>query len=100
MTDQEVREIYNRLLELTKAGAIQWKKTAEEEFTASFSRSSVTIERFYIADEPIVVMKIYNEDGLSIALVSSYDLGVEDETLQFILDPSNLYNLVQDKVHK
>ncbi len=65
MTEKEVQEIYSRLLELTKASAIQWKKTGESEYTANFSRSSVALNK-----EEITFMTLYNEDGLEIAYVA------------------------------
>ncbi len=95
MTEQEVQEIYNRLLELTKAGTIQWKKSGEEEFTTSFSRSSIALR-----GDDAVIMTIYNEDGLEIAYVAPLQFDVEEGIKEFILDPSELFNLVQEKVYK
>jgi len=95
MTEKEVQEIYNRLLELTKAGAIEWKKSGEEQFTTSFSRSSVSLSR---DDE--AVMTIYNEDGLEIAYVAPSQVGENEAIKEFILDPSELFNLVREKVYK
>jgi hypothetical protein len=103
MTEQEVHEIYNRLLELTKAGKIQWKRTGEEEFITSFSRSSVTIEIEYLADQGgYAVLKIFNDAGLMVAHVSPMTgLGIVDSGVkEFNLDPSELFNLVQDEVYK
>ena len=104
MTEQEVKEIYNRLLEFTKAGAIQWKKTGEEEFTTSFSRSSVTVE---IEDTPVdqggqAAFKIFNDAGIMVAYAGPMaGMGIVDSAVkEFNLDPSELFNLVQEKVYK
>ncbi len=106
MTEEEVQEIYSRLLELTRAGAIQWKKTGEEEFTTSFVRSSVTIGKDYEhffddLNEPLKVLKIYNDDGLMVAYAAQRALEGEEEGVKaFILDPSELFDLVQGRVYK
>ena|ERR1044071_9057110 len=105
MTEKEVQEIYARLLELTKAGTIQWKKTGDSEFTASFARSSITIEQDYEydfddLDGPPKVLRIYNDDGILVAYASTHELGAEGGVKEFTLDPSELFNLVQEKVYK
>ena len=105
MTEKEVQEIYSRLLELTKAGAIQWKKTGDLEFTTSFSRSSVTIEydynyEFANLDGPPKVLRIYNDDGVLVAYGSPEELDEEGGVQGFILDPSELFDLVREKVYK
>ena len=103
MTEQEVKEIYNRLLELTKAGTIQWKKTGEEEFTTSFSRSSVTVEIEYIFDQGgRVVLKIFNDAGIMVAYAApTTGMGnIDSAVKEFELDPSELFDLVQEKVYK
>jgi hypothetical protein len=101
MTEQEVQEIYERLLDLTKAGAIQWKKTGEKEFTTSFSRSSVTTgeESF---PEVQAAFKIFNDAGIMVAYASpNIGLGnAEPSAKEFVLDPAGLFNLVQEKVYK
>ena len=103
MTEKEVQEIYSRLLELTKAGVIQWKKTGDEEFTTSFSRSSVTVEVEYIFDQSgRAVLKIFNDVGLKVVYAAS-EIGmgnINSAVKEFELDPSDLFNLVQDKVYK
>jgi len=108
MTEQEVQEIYNRLLELTKAGKVKWEQTGENEFTINFSRSSVTVEVEDISDggqfdggEP--VLKIYNDAGLVVAYAArKIGVGVIDDpnVQEFELNPSDLFNLVQEKVYK
>jgi hypothetical protein len=89
---------------LTKAGAIQWKKTGEGEFTASFTRSSVGIGKVWLPDGSATTMWIYNEDGLLVARVSSEEISryfeVDDEVKEFVLDPSELFSLVKNKVYK
>jgi hypothetical protein len=95
MSEKEVQEIYNRLLELTKAGTIQWKKTDESEYTANFSRSSVALNK-----EETVFMTVYNEDGLEIAYVAPHKVDVPEPVKEFILDPSELFDLVEEKVYK
>lgn len=100
MTEKEVQEIYSRLLELTKAGTIQWKKTAEEEFTTSFPRSSVAVGKIWVSNAPEAVMWIYNDDGLLVARVSLNELDVGEGVKEFILDPSELLDLVQERVYK
>ena len=104
MTEQEVQEIYNRLLELTKAGKIRWEKTGEEEFTTNFSRSSVTVE---IEDIGVVhggqpVLKIYNDAGRIVAYAAhKIGMGVTGSGVkEFNLNPSELYNLVEESVYK
>lgn len=105
MTEKEVQEIYNRLLEFTKDGAIQWKKTGDSEFTTNFSRSSVTVGReLDMVDDSPVVLKIFNDGGLMVALASTDNdvtsiLG-ETDVKEFILDPTELFNLVREKVYK
>src|SRR5688572_29363307 len=102
MTENEIHEIYKRLLELTQLDALQWKKIGDSEFTASFPRSSVTIEQDYNYDfdGPPIVLKIYNNDGIMVACGSPNELDVEGGVKEFILDPSELFNLVQEKVYK
>jgi len=103
MTEKEVQEIYNTLLELTKAGAIQWKKTGEEEFTTNFSRSSVTVEiENNFNDGGQAVLKIYNDAGHLIAY-AAHKIGmgvVGSEVKEFDLNPSDLFNLVEERVYK
>lgn len=103
MTEKEIREIYDRLLELTKSQAIRWKKTGRAEYSVSFSRSSVNIEKnYYYADVPIV-LKVYNEDGILVACAAPRELEeaeVQEAVKQFNFDPSELFNLVQDEVYK
>lgn len=101
MTEQEVQEIYNRLLELTKAGTIQWKKTGDEEFMTSFSRSSVTvgIDRGFSNGE--AVLEIYNDTGLRVAYAAPNPMGLTGPGVkEFELDPSELFNLVQEKIYR
>jgi hypothetical protein len=100
MTDQEIQEIYNRLLELTKAQAVQWKKTGDYEYSVNFSRSSVVIEKDYSLDSAPIVLEIYNQDGLQVAYAAPEDLEENDEIKAFIFDPSELFNLVQNQVYK
>lgn len=102
MTEKEVQEIYNRLLKLTKVGRIQWKKTGEEEFTTSFSRSSVIITKDHDYDDPPPILKIFNDDGIMVACAAPVeeDVTVEYGVKEFNLDPSELFDLVQDEVYK
>ncbi|MCI0488031.1 MAG: hypothetical protein L0229_15685 [Blastocatellia bacterium] len=112
MTEQEMQEIYNRLLDLTKAGRVKWKKTGGfdkakgYEYTLSFSRSSVIIEKSYDYLPPLTVLKIYNQDGLPIAIASDDSGEVTDEVILedpvevFSIDPSELFDLVQSQVYK
>lgn len=100
MTEQEIQEIYDRLLDLTKARAIKWKKTDEAEYTTSFSRSSVVIEKKFDYDGGPIVMQIYNQDGLLVAYAAPNDLDLDFEAKIFVFDPSELYNVVQEEVHQ
>jgi hypothetical protein len=93
-------DIYERLLNLTRARAIRWKKTNDAEFMMNFSRSSVVIERDYNYVEPPVVMKVFNEDGLLIAYASLTALEEGESVKAFTFDPSDLFRLVQEQVHK
>lgn len=95
MTEEEVKEIYNRLLELTKAGSIRWKKTNDSEYTTSFSRSSVAVDK-----EAEAWMTIYNEDGLPIVYAGPRTVDFPEPVKEFILDPSELFDLVEEKVYK
>lgn len=100
MTEKEIREIYDRLLDLTKSRAIRWKKTGESEYSVSFSRSSVTVERDHNYEELLIVLRIFNEEGLLVACAALDELDEEQEVKQFVFDPSELFNLVQDEVYK
>lgn len=103
MTQQEVQEIYDRLLELTKAGAIQWKKSGEKEFTTSFSRSSVAIEGDWSRSAgAFSALKIYNDDGIVVAYAvpTTVIANLSPGAKKFELNPHELYSLVQDKVYK
>jgi len=100
MTEQEIQEIYNRLLELTKAQAITWKKTGESEYSVNFSRSSVVIEKNLDYDSSPVLLDIYNQDGLLVAYAAPEDMEREGQVKAFIFDPSELFNLVQNQVYK
>jgi hypothetical protein len=101
MTYKEIREIYDRLLELTKSRAIRWKKIGGAEYSVSFSRSSVTVEKDYnYADDVPIVLKVFNEDGILVACAAPHELDVQEAVKQFIFDPSELFNLVQDEVYK
>src|ERR687884_693491 len=101
MTEEEVKEIYNRLLELTKAGTLQWKQTGESEFTTSFARASVTVGLGpHVLDSP-VVLQIFNDSGLMVALASS-NLDVADliggaYAKRFKLDVEELFDLVLER---
>jgi hypothetical protein len=102
MTEKEIREIYDRLLDLTKTRAIRWKKTEESEYMVSFSRSSVTVGKDYDRDIEIelIALRIFNEEGLLVAYASLRDLEEDEEVKQFIFDPSKLFDLVQNEVYK
>lgn len=107
MTEQEVQEIYNRLLELTKAGKVQWKQTDEEEFTTNFSRSSVSVGIEDISDGgqfdgEEAVLRIYNDAGIVVAYAApKIGMGIIDPSVkEFRLNPVELFNLVQEKVYK
>jgi hypothetical protein len=101
MTEKEIREIYDRLLELTKSHAIRWKKTGGGEYSVSFSRSSVNIEKDYgYVDDVPIVLKIFNEEGLLVAYAATSELEEVEAVKHFIFDPSELFNLVQDEVYK
>jgi len=100
MTEKEVQEIYNRLLELTKAGKIQWEKTGEEEFASNFSRSSVTVEMQDMIDPNEVALKIFNDAGIMVAYASPLaGIGLVDSGVkEFDLNPSDLFDLIQENV--
>ena len=101
MTEKEVQEIYNRLLELTKADKIQWKRTGDEEFITSFSRSSVTVEMNRDFDpQGLGVLKIFNDAGMMVAYAAPEEGIVEYGVKVFNLDPSELFGLIRDKVFK
>ena len=108
-----MQEIYNRLLDLTKADRVKWKKTGGfdktsggYEYTLNFSRSSVTIERSYAYEPPLTVLKIYNQDGFPIAVAPEdsdeviQEMTEEDPVEVFPIDPSELFDLVQNQVYK
>ena len=105
MTEEEVKEIYNRLLELTKAGTLQWKQTGESEFTTNFARASVTVRigPDVFGDSPIV-LRIVNDSGVMVALASS-NLDIAEIIggafeKRFNLDVTELFNLVLERVYK
>ncbi len=101
MTEQEIQEIYNRLLELTKAQAIKWEKIGESEYSVNFSRSSVTVGKDYNYDPLAIVLRIYNQDGLLVAYAASpVDLDEDDAVQGFELDPSEMFNLAQSEVYR
>lgn len=101
MTEQEFTEIYSDLLQLTKSKKIQWKRTNDDAYIVTFSRSSVSLglDNEYGASE--YYMRIYNEDGLLIvaAPVARPD-AYSDRVRQFSLDPSDLYRLVEAQIFK
>src|SRR5882672_9492098 len=98
MTEQEFTEIYNDLLQLTRAKKIQWK-TQEEGFSVAFSRSSVNLG--LDNDYRVPNLRIYNDDGLMIA-ASALPVGDDyaDRVRRFSLDPSELYELVESQIFK
>jgi hypothetical protein len=102
MTEKEIREIYDRLLELTKSRAIRWKRSGYLEYSVSFSRSSVAVAFDDFDGHKSTVLKVFNEDGVLVACATTrseipeLDEGVE----QFTFDPSELFYLVQDEVYK
>ena len=103
MTEQEVQEIYKRLLELTKAGKIRWEKTSSTEFTTNFSRSSVTVEKEGLLTGKQVALKIYNDVGLMVAYAANstgLDFIVGTGVKEFKLDPSELYAFIQENLYK
>jgi hypothetical protein len=100
MTEPEIKEIYDHLLGLTKARAIQWKKTGSSEFAISFSRSSVVIERDWNYQEPVIAMNVFNEDGLLIAYACGTDLARDEAIVWFDFDPTELFILVEVQVYK
>jgi hypothetical protein len=103
MTEQEVQEIYNRLLELTKAGQIQWEKTGEKEFTTNFSRSSVSVETEGILTGEQAALKIYNDAGFIVAYAApktGVGFIVGPNVKEFNLDPSELYKLIEESLYK
>jgi hypothetical protein len=100
MTEKEIQEVYDRLIELTKGRAIRWKKTGDSEYTVNFSRSSVTVEKDHEYEELPSVMRIFNEDGILIAYAAPFELDAEGGVKEFIFDPSELFNLVQNEVYK
>lgn len=102
MTEKEIREIYDRLLGLTKSRAIRWKKIGLLEYAVNFSRSSVTVEKIhdFLGDETIV-LKVFNENGVLVACASlSEELNLEEGVKQFTFDPSELFDKVQEEVYK
>ena len=103
MTKQEMQEIYNRLLELTKGGKVKWEKVGRSEYVRNFSQSSVAVEKDWNCEPPMIVLKIYNQDGHLIAIASD-DIDAlieeENEVERLTLDPSELFDLVQSQVYK
>ena len=100
MTEHEIKQIYSYLLDVTRARRLKWKKTGNYEYTVSFSRSSVTLYRDWEYEDPPVVMNILNEDGLAIAYASARELYQSESVYSFTLDPSELYELVEEQVYK
>ena len=97
MTEKEFTEIYEKLLELTKGRALEWKDMGNQNYELNFPRSSITL---YASESPDdVVMNVLNEDGLLIATNSLfYD---EDRRVRrFDLDTSELYNVIQSQMYK
>ena len=100
MTEKEIQEIYDRLLALTNSRAIQWKKTGSSEYSVNFSRSSVTIEEDHDDVEDPIVLEIFNEDGILIAYAALEELHEGEDVKKFVFDPSELFYLVEEGVHK
>jgi hypothetical protein len=102
MTEQEVNEIYKRLLELTTAGKVKWEQTGEQEFTTNFSRSSVSVGIDNNLPERQVALIIYNDTGLMVAYAAPetgrgfVDFGVKE----FNLDATRLYRRVRKIVEE
>ena len=102
MTEKEMQEIYARLLELTKQGRLTWRPDGENEFTTSFSRSSVSISTGMSIPHSLSLLRIHNQEGVIVA-VAANDTDLIAESLSvfvFALDPSELFNLVQESVYK
>lgn len=100
MTEQEIREIYNRLIELTKTRMVHWKRTDEAEYTVSFSRSSVVIQKDYNYEALPTVLKVYNAEGVLVAYAAPIKIDEEKAVKGYIFDPSELFDLVQEEVYK
>ena len=101
MTEKELHEIYQNLLDLTKQGMLEWANLGSDTYEINFSRSSITI--YFDADlQPYgraAVMNVYNEDGKLIA--SSSPLHEESTTVKYFdLDVSELFSLIQSRIYK
>jgi hypothetical protein len=100
MTEKEIREIYDRLLALTKSRAIQWKKTGDSEYSVSFSRSSVTIEQDHDHEFDPIILEIFNEEGILVAYAALEELYEAEGVKKFVFDPSELFYLVEEGIYK
>jgi hypothetical protein len=100
MTEQEIREIYNRLVELTKARMVHWKRTDEAEYTVSFSRSSVVIQKEYGYEALPTVLRVYNAEGVLVAYAAPIEIDAEEAVKGYTFDPSELFDIVQEEVYK
>jgi hypothetical protein len=101
MTQEEINEIYERLLELTRSGALRWSRTSDDDYSVSFSRSTVSVTRGVFAGDLGVCLSIYNDDGTMEA--KAFRGAIPDrssEVKEFVLDPTDLLDLVRDRVLK
>lgn len=103
MTEQEMREIYELLLELTKHGRLTWRADGDYSFSTSFSRSSVSLTSSIINDNAYIAMlDIHNDEGVVIATATNDpDLVVDVPSLfVYLIDPTELLKLVRESVYK
>ena len=102
MTQEEINEIYDRLLELTSKDAIRWKGRQHllygSDFSVTLSRSSIELDR----KDASTVLRIYNDEGLLVAqaVPADYQESISYGVKDFVLDASELYDLVEGKVYK
>lgn len=103
MTEQEMREIYERLLELTKQGRLTWRADGDYSFSTSFSRSSISLSSSVLNDDMYISMlDIHNDEGVVIATATNDPNLIVDVPSLFVypLDPTELLMLVRESVYK
>ena len=70
MNKEYFRSAYNKIMQMTFEGALQWEFDGEDSFTVSFTRATLDLRRNLDHDPPSYQMDLRNDDGVLIAYFS------------------------------